>query len=233
MGMPRYLENKFNELVKSTEENGQIWELAIFAIRAGAYFNGKVYKLEDKITSDVISYKKYSIDIFKGYFKANLAKRISGQDNTAKIEARLYVGLKDGEYGKYSDPVAEFRYIKVSKFFTKKLHEQNAIREKNDRSELNLLSRIKAIQDKVYASRVFPPTLRAIIFERDKHCCQACGMHKIKLMKLGFHLEVDHTLAWEDGGKTCYKNGQTICSKCNIAKHHAKNYFRMKELLEM
>ncbi len=83
------------------------------------------------------------------------------------------------------------------------------------------------IKTKVYNSRFFPESLKLLIFEKDGYRCKCCGKHKDKLTKKQ-HLEVDHIVAWADGGKTTYKNGQTLCSSCNKAKHHIKRY--VKEL---
>lgn len=83
------------------------------------------------------------------------------------------------------------------------------------------------IKTRVYNSRCFPESLKLLIFEKDGYRCKCCGKHKDKLTKKQ-HLEVDHIVAWVDGGKTTYKNGQTLCSSCNKAKHHIKKY--VKEL---
>lgn len=76
--------------------------------------------------------------------------------------------------------------------------------------------------EKVYKQRTFPPSLRDHIFLRDRFCCQQCGISKEGAIAQGFHLEVDHIKEWKDGGPTCFSNGQTICSRCNKGKHHAK-----------
>lgn len=84
------------------------------------------------------------------------------------------------------------------------------------------------IEHKIYKQRVFPQILKVIIFERDKYKCCICGRHKDKLKKKE-HLEVDHIKAWVDGGETTYHNGQTLCSSCNKAKHHAKKFYEVKK----
>lgn len=86
-------------------------------------------------------------------------------------------------------------------------------------ADLEIKSRIYRNRD--FKSRIFPPALRFSIFERDNYTCQVCGKHKSNLPKRE-HLEIDHIIEWEDGGKTSYNNGQTVCSSCNKGKHHSK-----------
>jgi len=75
--------------------------------------------------------------------------------------------------------------------------------------------------------RIFKGRLRQLVFEKDNFKCVYCG----KGIKDGVSLEVDHIKAWEDGGKTVYDNGQTLCSDCNKGKHHIKKYNnKIKEL---
>jgi len=76
----------------------------------------------------------------------------------------------------------------------------------------------------VYSQRRFPPALRHLVFCRDQFTCQICGRTKQQLIRENLHLEVDHIQEWEDGGETCYENGQTVCSECNKGKHFAKKY---------
>lgn len=78
-------------------------------------------------------------------------------------------------------------------------------------------------KDKIYNQRSFPSSLRHYIYQRDNFTCQICGKHKSQLPKK-IHLEVDHIIAWQDGGQTTLSNGQTVCSDCNKGKHHAKKY---------
>lgn len=73
--------------------------------------------------------------------------------------------------------------------------------------------------------RTFKGRLRQIIMERDGYKCVLCG----KSAEDGVKLEVDHVKAWEDGGRTIYDNGRTVCSDCNKGLHWAKKF---KEKLE-
>lgn len=98
------------------------------------------------------------------------------------------------------------------------------------KNDLLKVSRLEAIRERnhwkriIYSSRQYPPKLRHLIFYRDNYTCQICGRTKQQLIRENLHLEVDHIQEWEDGGETCYENGQTVCSECNKGKHFAKKY---------
>lgn len=66
--------------------------------------------------------------------------------------------------------------------------------------------------------RYFKGALRQAILERDGYRCKLCG----KTPGHGILLEVDHIIEYEDGGKTTFENGQTVCSDCNKGKHALK-----------
>lgn len=157
---------------------------------------------------------------FPGRDKYRMAK-----DGIEKVEYRLYVGLD-------SKGVPQRKPIKVSRFFVSSLSKRDSIREAEDSQRYRLEERIRSVRGKVFESRSFPPSLRAIIFERDKFCCRKCGIHRDDLIKRGSHLQIDHMLAVEDGGLTCYENGETLCRECNIAKHHTKEYLRAVETIQ-
>lgn len=91
---------------------------------------------------------------------------------------------------------------------------------------VNNLKKKYQYQNKVYPNRTFPVSLRNIIFDRDNYQCKICGIHRDSLPK-DKHLEVDHILAWQDGGQTTLSNGQTVCSDCNKGKHHSKKYLNL------
>src|ERR1700722_4296797 len=56
--------------------------------------------------------------------------------------------------------------------------------------------------------------LRAEILMRDFSTCQLCGSQPID----GAKLEVDHIIAWSNGGETLMENLQTLCTDCNKGK---------------
>ena len=81
----------------------------------------------------------------------------------------------------------------------------------------------------VEQGRTFKGRLRQIIMERDGYKCVLCG----KGADDGVKLEVDHIKAWEDGGRTIYNNGRTVCSECNKGLHWAKKFNeKLKEVSE-
>lgn len=68
--------------------------------------------------------------------------------------------------------------------------------------------------------RYYKGALRAAVLKRDNHTCQLCG----KKASDGNTLEVDHVLEFEDGGKTTYDNGMTVCQECNKGKSELKRH---------
>lgn len=70
----------------------------------------------------------------------------------------------------------------------------------------------------IEGGRYFKGALRQAILTRDGFRCKLCG----KTPQDGILLEVDHITEFEDGGKTTFENGQTVCSDCNKGKHALK-----------
>jgi hypothetical protein len=62
--------------------------------------------------------------------------------------------------------------------------------------------------------------LRAEILMRDFSTCQLCGAQP----KDGAQLEVDHIVAWANGGETVPENLQTLCTVCNKGKSDSSFY---------
>jgi hypothetical protein len=58
--------------------------------------------------------------------------------------------------------------------------------------------------------------LRFRVLLRDNFRCCQCG--RSPATENGVSLEVDHILAWEQGGPTTYENLQTLCRDCNLGK---------------
>jgi len=75
--------------------------------------------------------------------------------------------------------------------------------------------------------RYFKGALRQAILNRDGNRCVLCG----KTAADGVSLEVDHIQEYEDGGKTIYDNGQTLCTECNKGKHSLKNKNKNQEII--
>lgn len=68
--------------------------------------------------------------------------------------------------------------------------------------------------------RYFKGVLRQAILQRDNFQCVLCGAKAAD----GNVLEVDHIIEAEDGGRTTYENGQTVCQQCNKGKSELKRH---------
>lgn len=62
--------------------------------------------------------------------------------------------------------------------------------------------------------------LRAEVLMRDFSTCQLCGAQP----KDGARLEVDHIVAWANGGETIAENLQALCTVCNGGKSDSRFY---------
>ena len=58
--------------------------------------------------------------------------------------------------------------------------------------------------------------LRFLVLRRDNFACQSCG--RSPASHHGLVLQVDHVVAWENGGETLLANLQTLCEPCNLEK---------------
>jgi len=58
--------------------------------------------------------------------------------------------------------------------------------------------------------------LRFKVLQRDSFTCRHCGASPAKT--IGVELQVDHIVAWSNGGETILENLQTLCSDCNLGK---------------
>jgi 5-methylcytosine-specific restriction endonuclease McrA len=58
--------------------------------------------------------------------------------------------------------------------------------------------------------------LKFLVLKRDGFRCVACG--RSPATEAGLVLEVDHMLAWSNGGNTVAQNLQTLCRDCNRGK---------------
>ncbi len=58
--------------------------------------------------------------------------------------------------------------------------------------------------------------LRFLVLRRDSFRCRHCGASPA--ISAGVELEVDHIVAWSQGGATAFANLQTLCSRCNEGK---------------
>ena len=229
MTLPRYLEEKF--LLCLT--NSSPLEKLVYALCAGADYGQQVFDVlnTEKQNKEALPYEC----VIWGFIRARWAYfelrryRQNKSDYMEHSAAKLYRGLERLPSGAH---VAEWRPVTVPRYFLARLEQFNSEREISDRRNAELAKNIALLRNKVYVSRCFPAHLRTIMFERDGYRCQLCLRDRLTLLKLGLHLEVDHILPYIDGGKTTYSNGQTLCSECNVAKHHAKSYLSATESLE-
>lgn len=58
--------------------------------------------------------------------------------------------------------------------------------------------------------------LKYFVMKRDRFSCVACG--RSPATTLGLVLEIDHHLAWSNGGETIAENLRTLCFGCNRGK---------------
>lgn len=68
--------------------------------------------------------------------------------------------------------------------------------------------------------REIPLGLRYDVLKRDNFKCKLCG--KSPATEINCKLQVDHILAWANGGKTTKENLRTLCFECNNGKSDKK-----------
>jgi hypothetical protein len=64
--------------------------------------------------------------------------------------------------------------------------------------------------------------LRFRVLRRDRFCCRLCG--RSPAATPGLELQVDHVVAWAEGGETVLDNLQTLCGDCNLGKSNLTPY---------
>ncbi|MDQ1817248.1 HNH endonuclease [Massilia sp. CCM 9210] len=222
MGLPRYLENTF----RNFWENSSRAELAAIGLRFGsAIFQANIHRKINLAAKKCAFSSEKAVEMaYKWGWRRLHIRRSTSIDELTRERALMYVGLQhETDEGDPYDRGA-FLEVQIPRYFRPRLEKWNKERQDRDRAEVKLRQQIAEVRGRVYSSRVFPTTLRTIIFARDNYTCQVCLRHRATLLAAGLHLECDHIDAWIDGGQTTYKNGVTICSDCNKAKHHAKAY---------
>lgn len=198
----------------------------------GADLGGRIFKILNSAQGiEIVHVVSGSMQHrFKFFASRRMDLLNAPNDSMTRVPASLYVGLEQ-RYGNEFSP--ERRTVSVPRYFLPRLEAWNKAREEADQHEVAVRARCKTLTTKVYKSRVFQPSLRAIIFERDGHRCCKCGRGRTQLFPLGLHLEVDHKIAWIDGGETSCQNGETLCNECNSAKHHTKNVAQVLSLMRI
>jgi len=228
MGLPRFLQDKFDAEWASYNRNTSL--LVLQALCAGADYSPQTFNILNAPSKP--NHRHVIKCLVRGRFKWLKQKKFNQKqtDLLTRVKGQMYLGIIESQPLRMARP--EFRDVAVPRYFLPKLEQWNKERQSCDERQIDLLKRITDLQCKVYLSRNFPLTLRTIIFERDRYQCQQCGRSRDKLFSLDLHLEVDHIVSWEDGGKTTYSNGQTLCNQCNIAKHHTKSYLSAKAAIQ-
>lgn len=231
MGMPRALKDEFKRLFNSdprslSDRDFEHYESTLFS--AGRL--SEVISIREWLPQSIVDnpdqHRHVRLCMAKAVSKYLHRGSCVPMDYCSfdKVLADKYVGLEErGEH----EFKASFVPFRISRGFISRLKTWNEIRENEDRRELEWRDRKLAYESRIYKQRTFPATLRQIIFQRDNFTCQNCGKPRSELIADGSRLEVDHKLAWEDGGETCYGNGLTLCRSCNVAKHYAKKHFKL------
>lgn len=62
--------------------------------------------------------------------------------------------------------------------------------------------------------RAISPRIRFRVFRRDGYRCRICG----RSSEVGVRLEVDHRVAWANGGDSTEANLWALCEECNQGK---------------
>lgn len=225
MGLPRYLAKRFDGVKSGADKCLFFWS-AFYAHETTC----QRHCMGDPKT-DFDDALKFGLKVFYSFpARPHNLESMYSKQNLKLVEEMKYVALTQDNAGNYKSicepTLVQYRYC--MKYREKReARIKDEIRLAMKRDELESYRRI------VYSSRNFPPKLKAVIFDRDSYTCQLCGRNLDTLISKGLHLECDHIRAWEDGGKTSYKNGQTLCSECNKAKHAAKRYLATLVELKM
>ena len=200
---------KENEVIKITEDNYNFYSESLikFALKLKYGYTKKCESIE--IDNICLSSYDYD-DLYKYQFVKN--------------EVFWFSRLK-GSGGKYK---TIGKNLKVNNYYWNKA---NLISEKREREALDEIRKQQEIRriKSTEQGRTFERRLRYLIMQRDNFKCVYCG----RSAKEGVILEVDHILAWVDGGRTIYENGQTVCSDCNKSKHHIKKYNQLVNEMEI
>ncbi len=246
MGLPRYAYDLREELVKYLQ-TGRIKKKGYLVNGAFKFFfqnrTGLLNISHFFVWSFRVSEINYSQDYAKHYFNSTEAsfdllfnrcfkrlyeydsyrgkEKMNSDDSFKKYKVNWFVAWYRDEKGNLKkETVKGF----TSKWFLKKANQINKDRSEREKNAFMDREVFQRYSTRIYPSRVFPPKLRELIFKRDNYTCQNCGKNKENCIEKSLRLEAHHIQAYQDGGDTCYTNGLTLCSECNIGIHHAKPF---------
>jgi hypothetical protein len=250
MGLPRYLKEKEKEWLRVSNKNEAVPFDLYFIVQdylvKSKYFDYRNRKnIETEIVRHAIKSKYKLLKIYNEEFKESYKTVYEFQyfldktdDSKILLENNQVIDFNELYYPENEEWYRTLNNIRRGdKHLYHALYKKREIKrkyasvvdKKNIRNydfHLELAnSNLKVYKYKYWKnieSRMYKGTLRQLIFERDNFSCQLCGIHRDEAIKKGLHLEIDHITEWEDGGKTTYENGQTLCSECNKAKFRVK-----------
>lgn len=216
--LKRYIESRSPSNWSHMQEKNKIecdWWFKTFFINPNPSKIKSVLKWQIKITNNIKSIDTYN------------PNRIS--DRLEKVEVEFLDTKKslkcDYTLTRFSTSYENcVKTIQVSWFIKERVKALFDLQIKRHNSRVMLVRELEEYATKVYQSPTFPEHLRILIFRRDNHTCQECGVTLEELKKIGGQLQTDHIKAVTDGGVTSLNNGITKCAPCNRGKHHAKKY---------
>jgi 5-methylcytosine-specific restriction endonuclease McrA len=144
-----------------------------------------------------------------------LLRHIPDSDNDyRKVKIQWFTGwVKEQGIWKWL-----YKTLKINSCFYESAQAISCARRDNEKKMIDVREELDRIIN-MEQGRFYTGRLRFMIMKRDGFTCVYCGRGVDEVA-----LEVDHKIAWVDGGKTTYYNGQTVCPGCNKGKHHAKVY---------
>jgi 5-methylcytosine-specific restriction endonuclease McrA len=211
----RFFENR-SGVIKLA--NFLIWSFSVSEINYSSEY-AKYYCNSEVACFDLLFHRcfirLYEYDKFRG------KEKIDTGSSFDKYRINWFVAWYRDDNGKLKkESVPSF----TSKWFLKKAIKVNKDRSEREKGEFIERETFQKYSTRIYPSRNFPPKLRELIFKRDNYTCQNCGKNKENCLDSGLRLEAHHIRAYEDGGDTCYKNGQALCSECNMGIHATKKF---------
>lgn len=155
------------------------------------------------------------------YYGARELFRYHENPYSGMTEIALFCRYEKNDDGTYT------RYHKTMLVFNSMKEKVIAFTKERDKLAIQRIEKEIKIEQirNAEGGRTYRGRMRQLILERDGYRCVLCGKSPVD----GISLEVDHIIPWEDGGKTTYDNGRTVCSECNKGLHWNKKFNELKE----